>query len=157
MKKRARVVTLGILAIATGPALAAGLPGAGDVVARRTATTVVPNESTHGVDGPFAGSFSKVGVSNDTQFGLIVSDMLTDSIDVELLASTPFRHELTARGGVLNGTRVGHASQLPPTLSVDYHFRTGTRFSPYVGVGVNYTFFKTIIRARRRAGTGSPA
>lgn len=44
-------------------------------------------------------------------------------------------------GGALGGTDLGSIKHLPPTLSFDYHFDTGTPISPYVGVGVNYTRF----------------
>lgn len=36
---------------------------------------------------------------------------------------------------------LGDVWLLPPTLTLQYHFDTGTKFKPYVGAGVNATFF----------------
>lgn len=40
----------------------------------------------------------------------------------------------------VEGTDLGHVWLLPPTLNLQYHFYAGD-FKPYVGAGVNYTFF----------------
>jgi outer membrane protein len=40
------------------------------------------------------------------------------------------------------GLKVGSAKQLPPTVNVQYYFLgSDSKFRPYAGVGVNYTFF----------------
>ena len=39
-----------------------------------------------------------------------------------------------------NGVDLGHVWILPPTLSLQYHFTGGT-VKPYLGAGINYTFF----------------
>ena len=65
--------------------------------------------------------------------------MYTDNVGIELLAATPFNHDLTGTGGVT--TKVGKAKQLPPTLSLQYHFNPAAKVKPYVGVGLNYTVF----------------
>ncbi|KRG70200.1 OmpW/AlkL family protein [Pseudoxanthomonas dokdonensis] len=62
---------------------------------------------------------------------------IADHLGIELLASTPFKHTINA-GGL---GRIGTAKQLPPTLSLQYHFNDLGRFSPFVGVGLNYTTF----------------
>ena len=36
---------------------------------------------------------------------------------------------------------MGSVWLLPPTLTVQYHFAPTSRFSPYVGAGLNYTIF----------------
>ncbi len=36
---------------------------------------------------------------------------------------------------------IGDTKQLPPTISVQYHFLPDSNFRPYVGLGLNYTFF----------------
>jgi outer membrane protein len=36
---------------------------------------------------------------------------------------------------------MGSVRLLPPTLTLQYHFTPTARFSPYVGAGLNYTFF----------------
>ncbi len=37
--------------------------------------------------------------------------------------------------------KIGSTKHLPPTLSLNYHFDTGTAWKPYIGAGVNYTHF----------------
>jgi outer membrane protein len=62
-----------------------------------------------------------------------------DNIGIELLAALPFQHDIS-----LNGTKIGGTKHLPPTVSVNYHFPTGGKMTPFVGLGVNYTnFFDT--------------
>ncbi|WP_423822647.1 OmpW family outer membrane protein [Salinisphaera sp. SPP-AMP-43] len=125
------------------PAGAAQTAQAGDVIVRMGATWVAPNEDTHAVSGELAPALAgtDVHVDNDLQFGLTLAYMITDHIDIELLAASPFKHDVSLHGGALGGTDLGSIKHLPPTLSVDYHFDTGTPISPYVGVGVNYTMF----------------
>lgn len=64
--------------------------------------------------------------------------MISDTLAVELLAATPFSHDIELAAG---GTRVGETKHLPPTLSLQYHFPTQSVFKPYAGVGLNYTLF----------------
>lgn len=64
--------------------------------------------------------------------------MMTNNIGIELLAATPFEHDIKLAA---DGTRVGQTKHLPPTLSVQYHFDTDSAFKPYVGAGLNYTLF----------------
>lgn len=61
---------------------------------------------------------------------------LRDNLGVELLAAAPFKHTATIAG-------VGTATtkQLPPTLSLVYHFDQGGKFVPFAGAGLNYTIF----------------
>lgn len=69
------------------------------------------------------------------------SYFLTDNIAVELIAATT-RHDISAVNSAL-GSRaaVGSVWVLPPTLTVQYHFMPHERFSPYIGAGINATFF----------------
>ena len=53
------------------------------------------------------------------------------------MAAYPFTHDITVDGV---GT-VAEVDHLPPTLSVQYHFRPTTNVRPYVGIGLNYTTF----------------
>jgi outer membrane protein len=60
-----------------------------------------------------------------------------DNVGVELLAATPFEHDISLDG--IGG--IGSTKHLPPTLSVNYHFPTQSAWKPFVGIGVNYTDF----------------
>jgi len=64
--------------------------------------------------------------------------MLSQNLGVELLAALPFSHDIKLAG---DGTKVGETKQLPPTLSLQYHFANDSAFTPYAGAGVNYTLF----------------
>lgn len=111
---------------------------AGNIIVRVGAATVSPNDSSGAVTG-LAGS--GVGVNSNTQLGLTLTYMVTDNIGLGLLAATPFSHTLSGED-TLAGVTVGKTKQLPPTLTVQYHFgKKESRFNPYVGVGFNYTIF----------------
>jgi len=69
-----------------------------------------------------------------------LSYFLTRNIAFELIAATT-RHSITATGTALGRVPVGSTWVLPPTLTVQYHILPDSRFSPYVGAGVNVTFF----------------
>lgn len=64
-----------------------------------------------------------------------ISYFFTPNIAAELILTYPQKHNVSVSG---LGT-VGSFKQLPPTLTAQYHFLPEGRFSPYVGVGVNYT------------------
>jgi outer membrane protein len=57
---------------------------------------------------------------------------------VELLAAAmPFAHDINLNGG----GKVAETKQLPPMLSLQYHFNPNGAWRPYAGAGVNYTVF----------------
>ncbi len=64
---------------------------------------------------------------------------ITDSIGLELIAATA-NHSASVYNSSLGNLNLGEVSLLPPTLLVQYHHEFGN-FKPYVGVGLNYTFF----------------
>ncbi len=49
------------------------------------------------------------------------------------------RHEVT-----LNGNSIGKVSVLPPTITVQYHFTDLGAWKPYVGGGINFTYFYNV-------------
>ncbi|MFT5708161.1 MAG: outer membrane protein [Oceanospirillaceae bacterium] len=115
---------------------------AGDFIVRAGATTVAPNESSSNVMlNRTTNLGTKASVSSSTQLGLTFEYMLTAQWGVEVLAATPFRHNLKGQGGALANTDIGSVKQLPPTLSMMYHFPTEGDFDPYLGAGINYTAF----------------
>lgn len=60
---------------------------------------------------------------------------------VELLLTVPQKHSVTARQtAAANNVALGSVTHLPPTLTAKYYFLTDT-FRPYVGAGVNVTWF----------------
>lgn len=69
-----------------------------------------------------------------------VSYFFTDHIAAELIAATT-RHSISASGTALGHVDVGTTWVLPPTLTLQYHFMPHERFSPYLGAGLNVSFF----------------
>lgn len=58
------------------------------------------------------------------------------NVTIDVLGALPFTQDIK-----LNGTTVGSTRHLPPTLTVQYHPLPDAQFDPFVGVGVNRTFF----------------
>ena len=67
-----------------------------------------------------------------------VSYFFTNNIAAELVLTWPQKIDVT-----LGGTDVGSLKALPPTLLVQYHFTPDAALRPYVGVGINYTYFSS--------------
>jgi len=61
---------------------------------------------------------------------------VADRVGIELLASWPFTHDLE-----LAGNEIGETKHLPPTLSLQYYFTNKSNITPFVGAGINYTYF----------------
>ncbi len=130
-------------------ALAVASPAAhafkeGDIIVRAGAITVDPHEDSSDINAggtDIAGS--KATLDSDTQLGLNFAYMVTDHVGIELLAATPFSHSVGVKGvdPSLDGS-LGDIKHLPPTLSAVYYpLETGSAFQPYVGLGLNYTWF----------------
>ncbi len=116
---------------------------AGDFIVRVGGAIVSPNDSSDAFDGPVAQSLGAVkpGVQSDAKPSLIVGYMFTDNIGLQLLAAVPFEHDVTAE---VNGTSLGKVAEvnhLPPTLTANWHFDEIGAITPFVGAGVNYTYF----------------
>lgn len=84
--------------------------------------------------GQLAGMPARVSKSTRPTFS--VEYRFAPGWTAELLAALPFQHEVR-----LDGTRAVSVKQLPPVLGVNYHFMEGAKVSPFVGAGVNYTWF----------------
>lgn len=87
---------------------------------------VSPNVST---------SINGLGVDSAWWAELDFTYFFTKNIAAELIAGAN-KHEVT-----LNGTSLGKVGVLPPTLTLQYHFTDLGAFKPYLGAGVNYTYF----------------
>ncbi len=76
-------------------------------------------------------------IDADTRPIFTAEYFIRDNLGIELLAATPFSHDITLGGSV----DAGSVKHLPPTLSLNYHFPTNSAWKPYVGAGLNYTIF----------------
>jgi outer membrane protein len=138
--KKALTITLAA-ALAAGGMMAQAYEQ-GDWVLRAGATTVDPDTDSDNINLP-QGVVAQADVDDDTQLGIIPMYMVTDKFGVELLAATPFEHDISAdvRGAPLS-VDAGSTKHLPPTLSVQWYPRGGQDgWQPYFGIGLNYTYF----------------
>jgi outer membrane protein len=145
---RKSLLTASLLALSIAAPMAHAYQ-AGDIIVRAGAITVDPHESSSDIwvgalNSDVAGT--KATLDSDTQLGLNFAYMLTSNIGIELLAATPFSHNVGVKGMLgpfagLNGN-LGELKHLPPTLSVLYYpLDAASAFQPYVGAGINYTWF----------------
>jgi outer membrane protein len=115
----------------------------GDIIVRAGFATVAPNESTSNVTVGSDLGFG-LNVDNNTQLGLNFAYFLTDQINLEVLAATPFSHDINfgVNDPLSTGNQLGSTKHLPPTVTLNYFFNdTNSAFQPYIGAGVNYTVF----------------
>ncbi len=123
------------LAVALAGGLVAGAAQAyeaGDWLVRAGIWGVYPKS-----DNLSLGPNADINVDDGYSLGFNITYMATPNIGIELLGAWPFSHDITLTGA---GT-IGETKHLPPTISVQYHFMPESNFRPYVGVGLNYTFF----------------
>ena len=114
---------------------------AGDWLIRGRMVIVEPDENSSTVKAggvPLAGG--KVGLENDAVPEIDFTYMLSRNWGLELILASS-EHDIEGAGtlGALGG--IADARTLPPTLTLQYHFRPHGAFRPYAGVGVNYTHF----------------
>lgn len=74
-----------------------------------------------------------------------VGDAVTPEVDLTYFFTRNIAAELiaaTAQHSVSAGTNdLGTTWILPPTVTLQYHFMPESAFSPYIGAGLNYSFF----------------
>ncbi|RAI41896.1 OmpW/AlkL family protein [Rhodoplanes roseus] len=146
--------TAAVAALAITPVSAADLPAAykapvavdapwaGGWQVRARALAVLPRDKVD-LDIPAlgaAGVLPDTGKVSTTVIPEIdISYYFTPNIALELiLGVTP--HKIKGKGQ-LEGLDIGETWLLPPTLTLQYHFTNFGAFQPYIGAGVNYTFF----------------
>lgn len=140
IKKTLLSVSIASVAFGTGSAFAYEQ---GDIIVRGGAAKVAPDGSsgTINIGAPALGTtgIDQVDVDSDTQFGITATYMLSNNLGVELLAATPFKHNIYL--AALN-TDIASTKHLPPTITFNYHLLSSdSAFQPYVGAGLNYTVF----------------
>lgn len=79
--------------------------------------------------------------STDTA-GIAFEHYFTDNIGVEASLGIPPKHDVSGKRGYEKFGKLGEVRQWSPALLVKWHFfEATTKFRPYVGLGVNYTWF----------------
>jgi outer membrane protein len=117
------------LVLAASPAMA---QSKGDWTVAAGVHQVAPKSS----NGTLAGGL-QVDVDSDIKPTITGEYFIADNLGIELLAALPFKHDIN-----INGLgRVGSTKHLPPVVSLQYHFNSSGKVSPFVGAGLNYTTF----------------
>jgi len=162
MKKTLLATTVASVALIGGISQPAVGHEAGDWIFRAGLVNVDPDASSSLISTADTGPLPGTGadVDDNTQLGLNLVYMYSDNIGIEVLAATPFEHDLEAEGlGAYNFdvTDLGSAKHLPPTVTANYFFGTAdSTIRPYLGVGVNYTtFFSEDLSGSARSGLGA--
>jgi len=139
----ALLAATGISAIAT-PVMAYE---AGDWLVRGRIASVnlgVDTDTIHSNGASLAGT--GVMVDNDTIPELDITYMIAPNWGVELILGYS-EHNVTSFGvgpyvaAVGADPQVIDAKALPPTLTLQYHFAPNSNIRPYIGAGINYTYF----------------
>ena len=109
---------------------------AGDFLVRLRAIGVVPQDTSSSVS--LIGG--RVNVTATPAPEVDLSYFFTDHIAAELIAAST-RHNISASGTALGRVDVGSTYILPPTLTLQYHFVPQSVVDPYIGAGLNVSFW----------------
>ena len=107
---------------------------AGDWILKLGAAQVSPKSD----NGNALGNTVDLDVNSNVRPSFTVTYMATRHIGIELLGVLPYHHDIRDSEGL---GKIGSTEQLPPTLSLQWHFLPDSRVQPYVGIGLNYTHF----------------
>jgi outer membrane protein len=120
------------------PVVAESWTNPGDIFVRVRGLAVLPQTGTS--DWRNVAATSDLSISDTGIPEIDFTYFFTKNIAAELIAGvTP--HTISAAGSLLPLKQIGSTTLLPPTLTLQYHFNLTPQIKPYVGAGVNYTFF----------------
>ncbi|CAL8480765.1 outer membrane protein (plasmid) [Caballeronia sp. S22] len=82
--------------------------------------------------------------STDT-VGITTEYYVTDNIGVAMLLGLPLKVDLVGEGTLQKYGNLGSTKPIPPAIELRYHlFSAGSKFRPFIGLGVNYTWFTQV-------------
>ncbi|MBL0229703.1 MAG: outer membrane beta-barrel protein [Moraxellaceae bacterium] len=87
-------------------------------------------------NGSLAGGAFEADVSSEVGFTPAIEYKFAPNIVGEVLLAIPFKHEVK---DTKSDTKIASFKHLPPTFTAKYLFTPDAAFSPYVGLGLNYT------------------
>ncbi|MDR2220825.1 MAG: outer membrane beta-barrel protein [Methylobacillus sp.] len=145
-----------LIASAFAPAFA--MAEEGDFVVRLRATHIQADEDSSlgkktnnawggGAPNSVLNQGAELAVESNTIPEIDFSYYVTKNIALELILAVGTRHDVKIHkngnvGQLVPGKHnLGSVNALPPTLTVQWHFRPDQVFDPYVGAGINYTLF----------------
>ena len=138
---RTKIVTtaagLGLLALASAAQADEADAGfqSGSILVRARGLDVVPqvSSSVSVVQGSVHAADNLVPEIDGTYF-------FTPNLSAELIAAVTY-HTVKDAGSAAGTLPLGSVRLLPPTLTAQWHFLPQQAVNPYVGAGINYTFF----------------
>ena len=131
--KSPRIALATVLALAASPALA---QSAGNWTVGIGAHNIAPKSDNGTLTATPLGNLG-MDVGSNARPTITAEYFLKDNLGLEVLAALPFKHDINIDGL----GRVGSTKQLPPVVTVQYHFNSKGKVSPFIGAGVNYTTF----------------
>lgn len=108
----------------------------GDFMVRLRGIAVIPRDHSDYVD-PIGGHVEQ---TNSYVPEVDLTYFITDNFAIEAIAAIT-KHDGKAKDTAAGDVDLGSVWVLPPTVTLQYHPFPKERLSPYVGAGVNYTFF----------------
>ncbi len=110
----------------------------GPWLVRTRALLVVPEASSSTIKPDLGGKVTDI--STQATLEVDFNYFFTRHISTELILATT-NHAVTAKDTALGKVDLGNVNLLPPTLTAVYHFLPDSHIDPYVGAGINYTYF----------------
>lgn len=117
----------------------------GDLLVRGRLLNISPDSSSSDVNanGKTVADTS-VEVGSAYSLDLDFTYMLSPNLGAELLLDTSSQHKISSKGNALVSLAPGDilsTQVLPPALILQYHLSPDAELSPYLGLGLNYTYF----------------
>ncbi|MDL5366720.1 OmpW family outer membrane protein [Xanthomonas sp. NCPPB 2654] len=145
MRKTSPLLLSGLAAALSLCALPALAQSQGDWTVGIGAHQVNPKSD----NGKLAGGTLPLSIGSDIKPTVTFEYFVRQDLGIEVLAALPFKHDIDVKGV----GKVGSTKHLPPVVSLQYHFNSAGKVSPFVGAGINYTTFFSEDTSGALAGT----
>ncbi len=104
--------------------------------------------------GALAVPVNGIHLENKTIPEVDISYFFTKNLAAELILTYPQKHTVRVTQSAAGAFDAGSLNELPPTLTLQYHFMPDAQFRPYIGAGLNYTKFSSVNLAPLNAASG---
>ena len=125
-----------VVAALTALGLGAGAPAFAQSQGDWTLGLGIANVNPKSDNGDLAGGTVPTDIGDSTRPSITFEYFIRDNLGIEVLAALPFSHTIKS-----DGAEIGKVKQLPPVVSLQYHFDATPQFKPFVGIGINFTGF----------------
>lgn len=90
-------------------------------------------------NGSLANNTLEADISSEVGITPAIEYKFSPNLVGEVLLAIPYKHDVKVTGGALKDSKVATFKHLPPTFTAKYLFSPDAAFSPYIGLGLNYT------------------